>query len=438
MPVCRHQDGWLSVDLWAEVLCYLRPQTHTGQEYADAEKEQIVAERHQRFHQLRLTCKLFNQVFLRNQELSSRLYIKANFQHSALSSLLPWSYRYKGSVHTFTASCGSPCAEVALAGLYGAKLTSVVIRDAASCTISTLAAFTSVTICDLHTSGNLVLTPLKALQNLRDLVLRHGTFELGTITAGLTRLYLSVADATFEPDCNFVSTLHCLRMHTSSLSGLHAMGLSACSALRSLILTDAEIDASAEAEGLNFTQEQAARLPSGVSALTHLTYLCFDIQVLVLYPVEGYFDMHRFYTLTNLQFLSLHVQYGRVDFVLCDAIKQLSKLETLTLTADEHVLSIMILNVQWQLMSNLQVVNLHARAFCFESNVLGFTQLTHLKRVCFLGRRCIDDSSARYFGEMLSNMASHRPDVVCRTSLFVDPYLCSLVSAEVVSKFIIL
>ncbi len=74
--------------------------------------------------------------------------------------------------------------------LSGAALDAVVFRNASTCTMSTLAAFASVTTVDLNFSGDLDLTALQMLQNLRELHLRDGAFAVNGLAAHTTYLNL--------------------------------------------------------------------------------------------------------------------------------------------------------------------------------------------------------------------------------------------------------
>ena len=79
------------------------------------------------------------------------------------------------------------------------------------------------------------LAPVQGLQLLLSLTLEQGKFINLSAASALTHLDMVNASATSRSECcNFVSSLVKLRMISSHLSGLHAGGVTACSALQEL------------------------------------------------------------------------------------------------------------------------------------------------------------------------------------------------------------
>ena len=310
-------------ELWAKVFCHLQPEVF-DLTHVDILETQVVAEEHRQFHRLRFVCKRFNQMFNQHQKLVECLYLKEDIKHTALSSLLPWSLGHKSSIRTFIECCGSPCTEVALALLSGAALDAVVICNASPCTISTLAAFASVTTVDLKFSGYyLDLTALHMLQNLRELHLRDGLFDVDRLAAHVTYLVLDRADVASAQSCSFVTGLQQLGLDASSLIGLHPLGLSACTALTWLQLRDAEIGAEVQTEHTNIRPGKVTNLASGLSFLTNLTHLDMRLHS----HHHSLFETDKLLRLKALKHLQLHFITGRVQIELCAAFTCLLELD---------------------------------------------------------------------------------------------------------------
>ena len=409
------QGTLLPDELWGEVFCHLRPK-----EYVDPQEPTVVyalgteyvAGKHSQFHRLRSVCKRFNQIFNQHHKLLECLYLKGDFQHTALPSLLLWSLGHKCSIRTFIACCGSPCTEVALAFLSGAALDAVVIRNPSPCTISTLAAFASVTTVDLHFSGDLDLTALHMLHSLKKLHLRDGVFAVGGLAAHMTYLFLDHANVTSAQSCSFVTGLQQLELYASSLVGLDSLGVSACTALTWLALSDAEVGAEVQTHYCNIRQGTVTTLASGLFSLTNLTHL--DIEPHSQY--DGLFDTKSLLRLRALNYLRLDFKTGRVQIELCAAFTRLLELEVLIIWLRGDSLSTLTLNVAWHKMSRLKAVNLTAKVFKFEKDILGFTQIKGLE-ILFLHSGYVDGSTAESLEALRCHMARFCPDVLCQLQL---------------------
>ncbi len=413
MPEDEFDRGICLLDeLWAEIFCLLLPDVHVDNDMVEM---QYVAEEHRQFHQLRLVCKRFNQIFNQHQKLVECLYLKGDLQHTALSSLLLWSLGHKSSVRTFIASCGSPCTEVALAMLSGAALDAVVIRNPTPCTISTLAAFVSVTTVDLEFefSGDLDLTALHMLQNLGELHLRAGVFAVDGLAAHVTCLSLNQANVTSAQSCNFVTGLQSLEMNASSFIGLHPLGLSACTALTWLVFDDAEIGAQVQTHYSNIRQGMVTALASGLFFLTNLT--CLDM--LLRSHHHSLFETNKLLGLKALKHLRLHFITGKVQIELCAAFTCLLELELLIILLSDDSASILTLNVPWHKMSKLKEVAFAADVFKFGKNILGFTQIKGLKGLSLDGGHVMDEPTAKSVEALRHNMAVCRPDAVFELTL---------------------
>ena len=412
------RDILLPDELWAEVFCHLRPEVYVDLTKVDILEAQPVAEEHRQFHRLRLVCKRFSQIFHQHQKLVECLYLKGDLQHTGLSSLLPWSLGHKSSIRTFIAYCGSSCTEVALALLSGAALDAVVIRKASPCTISTLAAFASVTTVDLKFSGfYLDLTALHMLQNLRELHLHGGVFDVDRLAAHVTYLFLPFAHVTSAQSCSFVTGLQQLDMYASSFTGLHPLGLSACTALTRLQLCDAEIRAEVQTEYTNVRQGKVTTLALGLPVLTNLTHL--DMRLHSYH--HGLFEIDKLLRLKALKHLQLHFMTGMVQIELCAAFTCLLELEKLVIWLDGDLPSTLTLNVPWHKMFAIESVMFLADMFKFGTDILGFTQIKGLKWLSLHDGHVMNGPTAKSVEALRYNMEVTRPDVVFESTLQVDP-----------------
>ena len=227
----------------------------------------------------------------------------------------------------------------------------MVTHKASPCTISTLAAFASVTTVDLKTSGYLDLTALHMLQKLRELHLRGGVFDVDRAAAHVTYLFLRRADVTSAESCRFVTGLQQLDMYASGFTGLHPLGLSACTALTWLQLRDAEIRAEVQTEHTDIRRGKVTNLASGFSFLTNLTHL--DMQLHSHH--HGPFQTDKLLGLKALKYLQLHFLAGRVQIELCAAFTGLLELEKLVIWLDGSP-SALTLIVPWHKMSSIKSV----------------------------------------------------------------------------------
>ncbi len=212
-----HQCGLLSDDLWAKVFLLSLPEVcrESDQEslYWDSLGESTLTRKYCCFQKLRLTCRCFNEVFLRHPELSACVYLNQHLSQNALPSLIAWLQRRIGAVRTCVIDCDTRCAEPALATLSSerSRLLRVVTFNATNKTVSSLALITSLTACDLQESAvnsraELVLAPLSVLQSLRRLHLREGHFLMEGL-AGLTYLDLDYAYVTCLNSSGLVNTM---------------------------------------------------------------------------------------------------------------------------------------------------------------------------------------------------------------------------------------
>ena len=313
----------------------------------------------------------------------------------------------------FIACCGSTCTEVTLALLSGAALDVVVIRNASPCTISSLAAFASLTVVDLKFPGDLDLTALKMLQNLKELLLHDGDFAVDGLAAQITYLLLDNAVVTSAQSCSLVTGLQQMNMYASSCIAFHHLGLSACTALTGLHLHDADIAAEVQTECTDIRQDMVTNLATRLSFLTSLAHLDMRLHS----HQHGLFETDKLLGLKALKHLELHFNTGRAQIELCAAFTCLLELEELVIWLVDDVRSTLTLNVPWHKMPNMKEVIFWAKKFKFGKDILGFTQIKGLKQLFLYDGHVLDGPTAESVDALRYNMALSRSDVVFHSTL---------------------
>ncbi len=220
----------LNSEIWAKVFSILAPEATEAAArlllYEEGDFEIWSC-----YHQLRLVSKAFNDIFRRNPGLSALLHLEDSFSLEALSSFLVWVPH--SAFETVLAECDAHMAEVVLAALaaFANRVALVELHNISASGITVLTAFTFLSHCKLH--GDLDLDPLQHLQRLTNLSLVDGLYNNIGKLAHLTYLSLSGAQDNSNQDCEFSGSLQKLHMERGILH-IHALGLSACTSLRSL------------------------------------------------------------------------------------------------------------------------------------------------------------------------------------------------------------
>ena len=222
--VLRCMAEVLPVDVWAEVFrCLQLPDPRL----VHGVPTPVPAN----FWQLPVVCKIFQNVFSKHSGLASRISITQQPSPSSLSSLLPWLHAHAKDFQSFEVSCQPAAVSRCLTALAqpSCSLTSLHLG---------LKGWSFFSRRGRQALGaRLDLAPVQGLRHLFSLTLEEGVFMNLSAASALTHLEIVNADATSNCECcNFVSSLVKLRMISSYLSGLHAGGLRACSALQELHL----------------------------------------------------------------------------------------------------------------------------------------------------------------------------------------------------------
>ena len=235
--------------------------------------------------------------------------------------------------------------------------------------------------------------------------------------SALTHLEIVNADATSNCECcNFVSSLVKLRMISSYLSGLHAGGVTACSALQELHLYGScEIKADTPGDKIYYnTMDFDTAMPLDFPCLTHLT------DVKLYFWESDKLDVTGICALPALQSLELVlVQRAVGACTVPPAIVNLSQLSDLSIFqngGDDLGIELLI---EWRALQALQQLRLGGD-FMVDSAILGLAEVKCLKHVHLLEMHIVNedghDVPAIDLGDLLDHLAFHRPDICVGTS----------------------
>ena len=365
MPFRNTPALLLPVDLWATVFSILAEEAFkeavlvNTQEFSCGEGEP--AELYSEFHNLRTVCKHFRQVFEEHTELSSCLFLDHRFNNHALGSLLRRLQRHDTFIKSVVAKRGSPWAETVLAGAFTApqkplqSLVAVVLCGASSAAVSLLAACSNPESCTITSNCTEVdLSCLQGLPRLSHLRLHTDVSGMDKL-AHLTHLELFGADV----DCNNISllasSLKSLTVKMGMIFNLHRVGLSACSALQTLVLNGCVLEA-AEAQHTLDVFRSPAELPLSLSALVQLTSL--SLKVCATFP--GPVEVPWLFELTSLVSLHLFFDRGAVQHTLTNQLSSLRQLQHLSIQLSTVPGSVLSVKIEWHLMPCLLTVDLTA------------------------------------------------------------------------------
>lgn len=173
------------------------------------------------------------------------------------------------------ATCWSPWLGAALALLHQQNpcLSHVhMIENATDPCLDLMALFSKITTCTLQlpTSQPLSLQALQALPHLQCLALHSGLYCGIDAAEHLTSLSMTRAQAECTHSCLCVRSLVQLELESSTIIGLHANGLAACSCLEALRCISSYICASDQAAAVD---RQEVQICASISSLTGLTKL---------------------------------------------------------------------------------------------------------------------------------------------------------------------
>ena len=301
---------------------------------------------YEQHHKLRLVCKHFNSLFQQFPQLSEDVWLRRGYPATCLRSLLTRMRRNSGSIVSLT-SWRTHADVLSCAVRHGVQLRKVVLHEATAANVALLSALSTLQCCDLYQPGQgaLDLQPIGALKRLQRLRLVRGMFSNLQFAVHLTSLEVVCARASSESECQLVTSLRELVLSRGHLTGVHRVGVSACTMLQRLVGNPGSfVSAGSDSNELDLRMWDT-HIPAAFCKLVNLTELSFG-----LCPEKHVdLDMQWLYQLTALQ--SLHLYFTDVAMTIGQGFTQLSSLSTLSLNSDQCSI-----DVQWQFMHALQCV----------------------------------------------------------------------------------
>ena len=395
----------LPLEVWAKVFKCLRP---NSDELFDDARTQTVAKvmtEQAYFHQLKLVCSKFRDVFAEHPELSNEIIIgkPSSAASTFVPSILLWIQRC--SVCTFNAFSGEQHHELVLGALAGSSsLKSVFLANTPAAAVCTLPVFKSLTRCDFDNHEQLDLSPLQALPSLEELYVSAGEYSNVPSAGRLATLWVKEAIVNLNPASMEEISFSCLRLYTCRLSGLHGSGLIACKALARLEIDDAEITA---AHGYNFLQvgeDVVASVPAKMSELTCLTKL----NMVLACSSASHFNLDWLYSIVSLRHLKLKVQH---PFRVSEKLTQLVELTSIEVEADGDTCGGASYSVGWEEMQALKHLEL-AGPISFDSRILQLTSIRNLVCVKLASLRpCATDGTTSQLARLMYQLAVQCPQV---------------------------
>ena len=431
--------GQLSDDLWAKILVTLKGGVTDGICLRWIEPNSM-AKSQSTFHQLRLVCHKFNDLFRTYPRLHRGLMLPPTLTRESLPSLLAWLQQHGASVEIFAAYCGSPCVEAALQKLMPPQtsLDNVFLSQCSSSAVHSMSGLTSLTYCEITSPNDTIdLTPLKDLAKLQKLYLTDGNFTANGLPAHLTNLTMEGANLdnlhnllvshSVPLGSSCVTSLRKLRVWDGDILGFHAFGVLACSAVEELQMIKCLIPAVelGQCVSLRDNSSIATCLPVGISTLTLLSSLTLSLGN--LHPTvlgTDMVDLGPLHALSLLQDLFVRSEAFGVNLRLPAELSALQNLTSLLLSApdwaeyddfDQSDLPVLGLDVEWGGMHALKSLTVDNWHFTCTSSIVALTTLHPLSEVVFGNSRPVDkadrDSSFKHFSLMVYSLARRCPHV---------------------------
>ncbi len=379
----------LPAELWARIFESIRPNSKELGDFRsnDRVRESKIAallSDQARFHQLKLVCSRFHQVFLVHPELSAEVILAEGNASNLMPSLSLWLRRFAKFVNTVTSFDISPYQEMVLGALScpESELSYAHLTGVSSSTIHGLAGFSLLRRCHLNASSDmpedsLDLQPLQFLACLSDLSLAKGRFSHLSVGSQLTNLNIAGSHVQCMKGPNHASSLRSLYCDCATLLDFHEMGLSACIDLMKLALTETVFLAAMPEETLAVGSCVEFNISASMSNLTQLSRL--SIELASRQPID--FCLDWVCNITSLVDLEVNVLS---NCFVSDSLTLLSRLSSLKLSnlTTGRSSRLFIGGVPWVAMQALQRVELTG-PFAFDDSIIQLTTLQHLSFVSF-------------------------------------------------------
>lgn len=327
-------------------------------------------------------CKQSRDIFAAHPGLVRQVFISSTFSSRALPSLLAWLQQTKDTVQALQSADGS-----SLDAVLTALMTSgqpIKVRDIRlqtltySCARSTtlVSAFMRLEECALSYQGSeaLDLTSLRVLPTLNHLNLSGRFKQLHHLTS-LSRLVCTHA-GLYETQA-FALTLQHLAVDDSYLSGIHAHGLSANTALTQLVWRNSLMRDTHQR--VHFNPSFSVR-PTNLDSLTQL----HTLELRTDYGL-GVTNLEWVTELTSLQELSM-------TLCCCEVIQHvvsLTKLTCLKVSGRRHrthqSLPDANLDIEWHRLQDLQELCICQVMLQLGQGTASLLQLNCLRQISFAG-----------------------------------------------------
>ena len=401
----------LSAELWAKVFAHLKPDCTAALDMGEDEEgcskavSKIVKAQH-RYHQLKLVCSKFKQVFDHHPDLSNQVILAEGNRPHMMPSLLVWLRHSSRCIHNFTAFCGGSTQEMALAALspLSPKMAKVYLAGPSRAAWLGLSAFSSLVSCDLFkpATGVLSLQPLQGLVQLQKLLLQAGTFRDLAIPCHLTYLFVTQSEVTCVQDVCCPSGLLRLHVFNSTVVGMHKVGLAACMSLTAMRFVDCAITAADASDQLSIGKGLPMSIPANISTLTKLSELSMHISSTYAWKL----GLDWLYGMVFIQDLALSTK-GSID--LGNELTQLNSLTKLEIST-EGKNSVLYGMIDWEAMQCLSHITFHGPTRLSDST-LSLTSLDSLEGVALSDFHPVDDETAMLLAKLAYCLAVHRPKV---------------------------
>ncbi|KAL3152700.1 hypothetical protein ABBQ38_012293 [Trebouxia sp. C0009 RCD-2024] len=391
----------LTEDLWAKVFWHLEEMLEAEYQPEDSQAS---------MHRLNLVCKQFRQAFVSHAGVvRQRILLSHSFSHKLLPSLLAWLDKKQSSVRALVSRRQGPIVAVVLAQLQSPQPT-INLVEVYGVSPALLTAFSNLERCELRNNkgSDMNLEPLGGLPRLHHLGLRGQFKNLHHVT-GLTRLECAsnfpVSDGIISNVQEFATTLQHLNLDRCVLLGVHALGLSACTALTQLVLISSSLTLD---NGDIYFDPELSLSPSNLGLLGQLHTLH------VSSSEEEISSLSWISTLTSLRHLTVHIRScNNSPARSASCLTNLTHLKiyaTSRLSDDED--PVLNIDAPWDRLQALQILSICDFRLQLGAGlgVGGLLQLPHLREMSLHGST-VGESDSECFAALMYNFARLLPQV---------------------------
>lgn len=397
----------LPLEVWARIFSHLKAENVLASAVSEQAVAKLMADQAY-FHQLKLVCSKFRDVFAEHPELSDEISVNKSSAHTFIPSILVWIQRWRSSIQRVNWFSRKEHQEMLLGALAcpDSLLDMVYLTNASQNAVHALPVFSSLSQCEFHDQQvQLDLTALHALPSLKELTLSSGCYSSVPATGHLTTLWVMNGTVLFSGASLQDISLETLVIISSKLSGLHDIGLAACTALSCLECRSCVFSAELDGDVLQLSEDVTALIPARMSELTCLTKLEMGIEPGSDMPL----DISWVYSLFALRHLELDIEG---EFLVSRHWTQLTGLTCLKLSntaASDNELQCASFNIDWQAMQALRHLEIDGPV-SFNACIL---QLTTLQGLSFLHlsdiQACAEDDTASYLARLMYQLAARCP-----------------------------